>query len=126
MLVIQSVYQSLVFDLQSDAQVDELLKSMYNVLAAEKNPIEENKILKDEIGYWLEGRSLTKKFDYPSAKSQLMNAVRENPNNPALYYEMARIYIQMGKTSEYNYALALDQLESMLQIDSSRGDFAKF
>lgn len=50
--------------------------------------------------------------------SALNLRIEEDPHNPSLYHDRARLYMQQG-----NYALALPDMKSALAMDSSRADF---
>ncbi|MFN8383423.1 MAG: GH25 family lysozyme [Anaerolineales bacterium] len=75
--------------------------------------------LTDEIKRWLEGRRiiLTGK-DYDSAVEKLTLAIGKNDQNPAVYYDRAQAYIEWG---ENHYPKALADLNTMMQLDGSRG-----
>jgi|GEM_PF-3205825 len=125
LIVILGIYQSLGFKLETDFQSDEVLENIVNTLNAEKDPTELEINLRNEISFWLKGRALMKVQAYPEAKVNFVNAIRENPKNPALYFDLARVYFELGKADEYNYGLALEQLEAMLQLDSTRIGLAR-
>jgi len=119
------VYQSLGFKTETDAQGAELLAKIRDAMRSDEDTPELEQNLKKEITLWLEGRRLMQVKKYAEAKTKFSEAIIENPKNPALYYDRARAYIEMGKIDTYNYSLALTDVETMLQLDTSRNNLAR-
>ncbi|MEW5939840.1 MAG: SUMF1/EgtB/PvdO family nonheme iron enzyme, partial [Chloroflexota bacterium] len=127
LIVALGIYQSLGFKTKADPEGDALLGKIRDALRDDENASETERSLKNEIAFWLEGRALMNQESedaYPKAKITFENALRENPKNPALYFDLARAYIKLGRKDAYYYGLALEKLEIMLQLDSSRGSAA--
>lgn len=118
--VAQGVYQSFGFNSTADEQGDEILAKIRDALSADEDAPEVERKLKNEITLWLEGRAFMKDKKYAEAKTKLRDASLENSQNAALYYDLARVYVEME-----NYNSALEQLEIMLTIPPRRTDLAR-
>ncbi len=115
-----NVYQSFGFKTEADEQGDKLLAKIRDALSGDDDAPEAERKLKNEITLWLEGRKLMQTGKYAEAKTKLRDASLENPQNPALYYDLARAYAEMK-----NYSLTLEQLELMLKYAPSRNTLAR-
>jgi formylglycine-generating enzyme required for sulfatase activity len=119
------VYQSFGFRSEPNEQGDEVLVKIRDAMRGDEGAPEAERKLKEELTLWLDGRAQMLAEKFPEAKLKFGEAILENPKNPALYYDRARANIEMGKSDEYNYSLALTDLEDMLRLDPTRANLAR-
>ncbi|HEU0294971.1 MAG TPA: SUMF1/EgtB/PvdO family nonheme iron enzyme [Anaerolineales bacterium] len=109
--VILGIYQSL----DNTPEGNIILKAMGESMKVAKPD------LANEINFWVGGREALNAKNYYDAKSELTRAIdwnTKNPaQNPALYYDRAQVYINMGKET---YPDALNDLTQMIKLDPNR------
>lgn len=101
-----------------------LIRATYTNL---KNFVDDNEVLikmakavpsyREEIDLWIEGRGQLVTKDPSGAVETLTKAIKINGKNPALYYDRAQAYVNLG--SEEGYRNALLDLNTMVQVDPS-------
>lgn len=106
-IVVRGLYQSLA-NTEDDNQ---LLQAMKESVENEEPPSG----LYDEITAWLNGREALNAANFYAAEASLKLALDKNPDNAAVYYDLAAAHIGMQ-----NYTAALDDLNRMIQLDKSR------
>lgn len=111
-IVTQGLYQSL-DDTDSGNKILRAMGDAVKILEPD---------LANEINFWVEGRDDLRKKNYYDAKSNLTNAIHWNPQNPALYYDRAQVFVMMG---EETYSDALNDLTQMIKLDPKRSADAK-
>lgn len=101
-----------------------LIRATYTNL---KNFVDDNEVLivmaraapsfREEIDLWIEGRGQLVTKDPSGAVETLTRAIKVNGKNPALFYDRAQTYLNLG--SEEGYQNALLDLNTMVLLDPS-------
>jgi tetratricopeptide (TPR) repeat protein len=106
-IVIKGLYTSLA-DVDYSGQTSELLSAVYKSL---KEMGMQNETIYKEIGSWLEARKSTSEGNLEMALEKYTDAIDLNPNNPATFFERARI-----RTRLRDYGNALKDYDTVVAI----------
>lgn len=107
-IVTLGVYKTLGFKTTADEEGDALLEKISKAIG--KSAPE---LAKETIA-WSQGRTHLNEKNYAEARDDLREAILKNPENSALYYDLARAHIGL----KY-YSNALDDLNTVLRLDTS-------